>query len=62
VLALTDGENSTSLPGREGTPESVEQKAIRDDFMLYAIGMEGAPIEGRLVPGWSIKAAAPAST
>jgi len=49
VLTLTDGENSTSLPGRMGTPEAVEQKAIRDDFMMYAIGLEGAPIEGRLV-------------
>jgi Ca-activated chloride channel family protein len=49
VLVLTDGVNSTNLPDRPGTPEAVEQKAISDDFMLYAIGLEGSPIEGRLV-------------
>jgi Ca-activated chloride channel family protein len=49
VLVLTDGQNSTSLPSRVGTPETVEQKVTREDFMLYAIGLEGAPIEGRLV-------------
>jgi Ca-activated chloride channel homolog len=49
VLVLSDGINSTSFPGWPGTVETVEQKAINDDFMLYAIGLEGSPIEGRLV-------------
>jgi len=48
VLSLTDGTNSASLPGFPGSLAEVEQKAIDDDFMIYAIGMEGSGLERRV--------------
>ena len=41
VLVLTDGGDSDYLPGRPG-PDDVKRTAIRDSFMIYAIGMERA--------------------
>lgn len=49
VLSLTDGTNSASLPGLPGSLAEVERKAVDDDFMLYAIGMEGSGLESRVV-------------
>lgn len=49
VLSLTDGTNSASLPGWPGSLAEVERKAIDDDFMIYAIGMEGSGLESRVV-------------
>lgn len=49
VLSLTDGTNTANLPGWPGSLADVERKAVDDDFMIYAIGMEGSGLERRVV-------------
>jgi len=41
VLVLTDGINQGSVPGRTRHFDDVRERATRDGFMIYAIGMEG---------------------
>ncbi len=41
VIALTDGDNSASLPGFSGTQASVRRRAESEDVLLYGIGLEG---------------------
>jgi Ca-activated chloride channel family protein len=40
VLALTDGEDGGSLPGWKGSFRDVRDRATRDGFMLYMVGMD----------------------
>jgi len=40
VLALTDGADSGSLPGWKGSFNDVRNRATREGFMLYMVGME----------------------
>ena len=49
VLSLTDGEDTASLPGWPGTLDDVKRKAVDEDFMLYAIAMEGSGLERHIV-------------
>ncbi|HUL74045.1 MAG TPA: VWA domain-containing protein [Vicinamibacterales bacterium] len=49
VLSLTDGEDTTSLPGWPGTLDDVRRKAVDEDFMMYAIAMEGSGLERHIV-------------
>jgi Ca-activated chloride channel family protein len=49
VLSLTDGEDTTSLPGWPGTFEDVQRKAVDEDFMFYAIAMEGSGLARPMV-------------
>lgn len=49
IVTLTDGANSASLPGWDGTLAGVQRRALDDDFMLYAIGMEGSGLEKPMV-------------
>jgi Ca-activated chloride channel homolog len=44
VLALTDGADSGSLPGWKGSFRDVRDRATREGFMLYMVGLENAPI------------------
>jgi Ca-activated chloride channel homolog len=41
VLVLTDGENDGSLPGWNKDFDDVRDRAIKESFMIYAVGMEG---------------------
>ena len=45
ILVLTDGVASGNLPGLPGSEGKVKDKAENDGFMLYAIGIEGAPLD-----------------
>jgi Ca-activated chloride channel homolog len=47
VLAITDGEDVCSLPRCVGAGR-VEDRAEREAFMLYAIGMDGTGLAGRI--------------
>jgi VWFA-related protein len=49
VLSLTDGEDTTSLPGWPGTLDDVRRKAVDEDFMVYAIAMEGSGLDRHIV-------------
>jgi VWFA-related protein len=49
VLALTDGRGSPGLPGLDGSSGRARDKAEDDGFMVYAIGMEGSPLDGEIV-------------
>ncbi len=40
VLVLTDGEDTDMLPSAP-SQEGVERRAVRDSFMVYAIGLQG---------------------
>jgi Ca-activated chloride channel homolog len=40
VLVLTDGDNSDEYKALRPTAADVERRAVRDGFMVYAIGME----------------------
>jgi Ca-activated chloride channel homolog len=40
ILVLTDGEDSGPLKGWKGSFGDVKQRAARDSFMIYAIGLE----------------------
>jgi len=50
VLALTDGADSGSLPGWKGTFRDVRDRATREGFMLYMVGMDASPIRSALKP------------
>ena len=54
VLALTDGEDSGSLPGWKGGFNDVRDRATRDGFMLYMVGMEDRKV--RVAPTPAIAA------
>ena len=45
VLALTDGRDSGSLPGWKGSFRDVRERATREGFMLYMVGMDNAAIK-----------------
>ena len=45
VLALTDGADSGSLPGWKGSFRDVRERATREGFMLYMVGMDNAAIK-----------------
>lgn len=45
ILTLTDGVG-THLRGFPGSESDVRRRAENDGFMLYAIGMEGSPLDG----------------
>jgi Ca-activated chloride channel family protein len=48
VLSITDGRNMCSLP-RCQKPGDVERRAVREGFMLYAIGMDGTGLDGEIM-------------
>jgi Ca-activated chloride channel homolog len=50
VLALTDGADSGSLAGWKGTFRDVRDRATREGFMLYMVGMDASPIRSALKP------------
>jgi Ca-activated chloride channel family protein len=50
VLALTDGADGGSLPGWKGRFGDVRDRATRDGFMLYMVGMDNAAIKTDLKP------------
>ena len=45
ILVLTDGVASGNLPGLAGSEGKVKDKAEADGFMVYAIGIEGSPLD-----------------
>lgn len=45
ILTLTDGMDSGSIPGMEGSAGKARERAENDGFMVYAIGVEGAPLD-----------------
>jgi Ca-activated chloride channel family protein len=47
VLAITDGEDVCNLPRCVGAGR-IEDRAERESFMLYAIGMDGTGLAGRI--------------
>jgi Ca-activated chloride channel family protein len=49
VLSLTDGQDTVSLPGWPGTLDDVRRKALDEDFMIYAIAMEGSGLAKPIV-------------
>ena len=48
VLSITDGRNMCSFP-RCLKPGDVERRAVREGFMLYAIGMDGTGLDGEIM-------------
>jgi VWFA-related protein len=48
VLTLTDGQNMCNLP-RCLKAGDVERRAVREGFMVYAIGMDGTGLEGEIM-------------
>ena len=48
VLALTDGQNMCDLP-RCLKAGDVARRAVREGFMLYAIGMDGTGLDGEIM-------------
>ena len=48
VLTITDGRNMCSFP-RCLKPDAVERRAVREGFMLYAIGMDGTGLDGEIM-------------
>jgi Ca-activated chloride channel family protein len=48
VLALTDGADGGALPGWKGSFDDVRDRATREGFMLYMVGMDQAAIRTEL--------------
>jgi VWFA-related protein len=48
VLTITDGRNMCSFP-RCLKPAEIERRAVREGFMLYAIGMDGTGLDGEIM-------------
>jgi Ca-activated chloride channel homolog len=48
VLTITDGRNMCSFP-RCLKPGDVERRAVREGFMLYAIGMDGTGLDREIM-------------
>lgn len=48
VLTLTDGMSSSGLPGFRGSAGRSRDKAEDEGFMVYAIGMEGSPLDSAI--------------
>jgi Ca-activated chloride channel family protein len=48
VLTITDGRNMCSFP-RCLKPGDIERRAVREGFMLYAIGMDGTGLDGEIM-------------
>jgi VWFA-related protein len=48
VLTITDGQNMCHVP-RCLKPGDVERRAVREGFMLYAIGMDGTGLDGEIM-------------
>ena len=48
ILALTDGIGNMDLPGLEGSSRQARDKAEDDGFMVYAIGVEGSPLDASI--------------
>jgi Ca-activated chloride channel homolog len=44
VLVLSDGLDNATLPGWPGTPADVSERAAARSVMVYAIGMQDAPL------------------
>jgi Ca-activated chloride channel homolog len=45
LLALTDGIGNMDLPGLDGSSRKARDKAEDEGFMVYAIGIEGSPLD-----------------
>jgi Ca-activated chloride channel family protein len=48
VLTLTDGMSGRGLPGFRGSAGRVRDKAEDEGFMVYAIGIEGSPLDSAI--------------
>jgi VWFA-related protein len=48
VLTLTDGMSSSGLPGFRGSAGRARDKAEDEGFMVYAIGIEGSPLDSAI--------------
>jgi Ca-activated chloride channel family protein len=48
VLTLTDGMSSSGLPGFRGSAGGARDKAEDEGFMVYAIGIEGSPLDSSI--------------
>jgi Ca-activated chloride channel homolog len=48
VLAITDGRDSCNLP-RCLKAKDIERRAVREGFMVYAIGMDGTGLDGDIL-------------
>ena len=48
VLALTDGISGPGLPGHPGSARDARNTAEDDGFMIYAIGIEGSPLDASI--------------
>jgi VWFA-related protein len=49
ILALTDGVATHGLPGLAGSDDQARDKAEQEGFMLYAIGIEGSPLDRKVI-------------
>jgi VWFA-related protein len=45
IVVLTDGLAAGNVPGLAGSEDAVTDKAEDEGFMVYAIGMQGSPLE-----------------
>lgn len=48
VLTLTDGMSGSGLPGFRGSAGRARDKAEDEGFMVYAIGIEGSPLDSSI--------------
>jgi len=45
IVTLTDGVDAGAVPGMEGSPDKARERAEQEGFMVYAIGVEGSPLD-----------------
>jgi Ca-activated chloride channel homolog len=45
ILTLSDGVDAGEIPGMEGSSGRARERAEGEGFMVYAIGVEGAPLD-----------------
>jgi len=45
ILTLSDGVDAGDIPGMEGSSGKARERAESDGFMVYAIGVEGSPLD-----------------
>jgi Ca-activated chloride channel homolog len=48
ILTLSDGVDAGDVPGMEGSSGKARDRAENDGFMVYAIGVEGAPLDAAI--------------
>jgi Ca-activated chloride channel family protein len=48
ILTLSDGVDAGGIPGMEGSSGKARERAENSGFMVYAIGVEGAPLDAAI--------------